>query len=119
MSSSKTRGFSSAEVEIKPLWKSGEKKAAREFRKLERQKHRAKFVVEYDLIYEDGDKIRWDGYYRTYTGARAAIFWNLYFGSWGGSAEIYPYPTPVPPPTVGPKDPAGESKLKGIFRGRK
>lgn len=97
---------------MKPLWKSGEKQQSREERKLARQKRRAKFVVEYDLAY-DGGGSRWNGYYRTYTGARAAALWNLHVSSWGGSAEVYPYPKPTPPPTVGPP------KKKGIFRGRK
>lgn len=96
---------------IKPLWKHNEKKADREFRKEEARKRRANFVVEYDLAY-DGGGSRWNGYYKTYWGARAAAFWNVRFASWGGDAEIYPYPKPVPPPTVGPNK-------KGVFRGRK
>lgn len=94
-----------------PLWTSGDKKVERKARRLEAKKRRAHFVVEYDLIY-DGGSSRWNGYYMTYWGARLGAFWESHFpNSWGGSAVIYPYPKPVPPPVEKPKK-------KGIFRGR-
>lgn len=95
-----------------PLWRAGEKSADRKVRKLAKKKRRAKFVVEYDLVY-DGGGASWKGYYRTYFGSRIAAFYNLHFGSWGGKAELYPYPKPVPPPVIPPS-----KRKKGIFRGR-
>ena len=93
-----------------PLWVSGSKRKERKARKLERKKARANFVVEYDLAYEGGGS-RWDGYYKTIWGARLDAFWQSHFpNSYGGSAEIYPYPKPAP--VVKPK------RKKGIFRGR-
>ena len=94
-----------------PLWRAGEKSAFRKELKLAKKKRLAKFVVEYDLAY-DGGGCSWNGYYRTYSGARLAAFWNLHFGSWGGKAELFPYPKPVPPSA------APSKRKKGIFRGR-
>lgn len=95
-----------------PLWRAGEKSAYKKAMKLAKKKRRSKFVVEYNLTY-DGGECSWNGYYRTYFGARLAAFWNLHFLSWGGQAELFSYPKPVPPPTVGP-----EGRKKGIFSGR-
>ena len=94
-----------------PLWISGAKAADKKAWKLAKRKRRARFVVEYDLIYDGGGSF-WRGYYRTYFGARVAAFWNLHFGSWGGKAELFTHPKPVPP-RVEPL------RKKGIFRGRK
>ena len=87
---------------MKPLWKSGESSEARQARRLAKKKSKAHFVVHYDLAY-DGGGSAWKGYYRTYTGARIAALWNLHVTSWGGSAEVFAYPYPVPPPTKGPR----------------
>lgn len=43
--------------------------------------------VDYDLAY-DGGGSRWSGYYRTRTGARLSVWWNLHMRSWGGSAKL-------------------------------
>lgn len=44
--------------------------------------------IEYDLGY-DGGGVQWAGYYRTYTGARIAAWWNVHISSWGGSAVLH------------------------------
>lgn len=91
------------------LWVAGKAQLARAKRKVEKKKARARFVVEYDLAYDGGGN-RWDGWYKTYWGARTAAFWNLHVSSYGGSAEIYPYPKAVPVPEV------EENKAKGAFK---
>lgn len=93
-----------------PIWSSGEKKADRRRRKLARKKLLANFIVEYDLAYEGGGG-RWNGYYRTMWVARIAAWYHVHVGSWGGSADLFPYPKPVP--VEEPK------RKKGMFRGRK
>ena len=95
-----------------PLWTAGDKKAERRARRLEVKKRRAQFVVEYNLAYEGGGG-RWNGYYKTYWGARLAAFKEVHISSWGGSAELFPYPKPVPPPEKTKK------RMKGLlFNGR-
>lgn len=44
--------------------------------------------VRYDLAY-DGGGSQWVGYYRTFTGAKLAVWWNRNVASWGGTAAIF------------------------------
>ena len=46
-----------------------------------------RYKIHYYLVY-DGGGGEWDGYYRTYLGARIAAWYNEYIGSWGGSATL-------------------------------
>lgn len=63
-------------------------KAAKKKQNQERKYHRP-WRVDYELAYEGGDLGCWSGYYRTYTGARIAAFWNQYFASYGGTAILH------------------------------
>ena len=79
----------------KALWKSGETKRDKQERRLEKQKARANYRMHYDLAY-DGGGSEFDEYYKTVLGARIAAFFHLHIRSWGGSAELYPHPMPIP-----------------------
>jgi hypothetical protein len=57
--------------------------------KPERDDSGRRYRVEFDLIY-DGGGSSWTGWYRTYFGARWAMFWMRRFPfSWGGTAELF------------------------------
>ena len=56
-------------------------------KKYYRDKSGRRFRVKYDLVY-DGGSAEWDGYYRTYWGARVAAWWHQHFSSWGGTAIL-------------------------------
>ena len=96
-----------------PLWRYGDKHKAKEDIRLFRKKQRANFCVEYDLVY-DGGGAKSIGYYRTYWGARFGAFLNLHFRSWGGSAELFPYPKPIP--KVSPQGPRKKRRWKILKR---
>jgi hypothetical protein len=77
------------------LWRSSDKKQARHERRRLKKMARANYRVEYDLAY-DGGGSAFEEYYKTALGARVAAFIHLHIRSWGGSAELYPHPTPIP-----------------------
>ena len=91
------------------MWRSGDKKQARHDRWRHKKKARAHFRVLYDLAYDGGGSI-FDEYYKTELGARVSAFFHLHFRSWGGSAELYPYP-----PKELPK-PVAHQKKRKMFR---
>ena len=76
------------------LWSSSDKKEAKVKRRRERRMARANYRMEYDLAY-DGGGSAFNEYYKTRWGARIAAFFHLHVLSWGGSAELFPYPSPV------------------------
>lgn len=79
----------------KALWRSGETKKERRERALQKKTDRSNYRVHYDVAY-DGGGSEFDEYYKTKLGARISAFFHLHFRSWGGSAELYPHPMPVP-----------------------
>lgn len=92
-----------------PLWRYGDKQASKETIRIFRRKQRARFCVEYDLVY-DGGGSKSIGYW----GARFGAFLNLHFRSWGGSAELFPYPKPIP--KVSPQGPRKKRRWKILKR---
>lgn len=77
------------------LWRSSDKKNAKHKRRRARKKRVANYRVEYDLAY-DGGGSAFEEYYRTKIGARISAFFHLHVRSWGGSADLYPFPMPTP-----------------------
>jgi hypothetical protein len=77
------------------LWRSGWAKKQKRDRKRAKQKARANYRVHYNVAY-DGGGSEFDEYYKTKLGARIATFFHLHVRSWGGSAELYPHPMPIP-----------------------
>lgn len=49
---------------------------------------KARWAVFYHLNYDGGDG-RFIEYYRTKTGMRIGISWNLHVSSWGGEFQIF------------------------------
>ena len=56
-------------------------------RKAPRDKSNRRFHVKYALVY-DGGEVQWTGYYNEYIFARVMLWYNMYFGSWGGTAKL-------------------------------
>lgn len=92
----------------KPLWSSGDSKSRKQQRRLEKKMARANFRVHYDLAY-DGGGSEFDEYYKTKWGAWISALIHIHVRSWGGTADLYPHPMPVP---VRHRRPADQKKGK-------